>query len=877
MARPAMSKSTSSTNADRTSTTKDANQRTKATIDRLNLYRTGGKSKRDASGKIVKAAPYQGWVASGTVARIQADRRWFGNTRVIGQDQLQQFREAVVENKKNPFAMIMRENKLPMSLLQDTPAAGANTRVHVLDTEPFANVFGPTAQRKKPSVGADLSDYLNRVSSAGGAYKEEKDLNIIDEGDGFKNAVMDRIFSKGQSRRIWNELYKVIDSSDVVVQVLDARDPLGTRSSYIEEYMRKEKPHKQLILLLNKCDLVPTWVTARWVKHLSRQVPTLAFHASIANPFGKGAFISLLRQFGKLHADKKQISVGFIGYPNVGKSSVINTLKAKKVCKVAPIPGETKVWQYITLMRRIFLVDCPGVVYHSTDTESDIVLKGVVRIENLKDAADHIPEMLSRIKREYVCRTYMIDDWGDHLDFLEQLAQKYGKLLKGGEPDIETVAKMVLNDWLRGKLPFFVPPPSKADMAAGKTNSASAAAATTAAAGAITATAAAGATDGAASFGSADVNSRIEALIAQSRFKPVTRPVVGQDDDEVQPTPANAPLDEDDHTAEDAEGADEKALLRVALSAIGVDASAADEEVSDDDGEDAEDFDPSVRAVDSDPTMLIDEDDDEEEPEDQDDQFEDVDEDSDVEEEEGASSLRERQRSRKIKAKQAKLPRAAPATTSAAVRARKEKVAAKSASASKARVDAAAADAESGDLFDQLVQTVSGGKTAAANDRFAGRKHARAADDDDEDNAAVPVAQELRKKMRTEQGFIVTEEAPAKKSAAAKSFTASPAAAAKKAIVAASPKAAAVFKAASPKAGLVKPVPVKKAAAVRVEEDDDEDVKVAKEPRMTTNKARAGVHYYENANVKNKNKNRKIPKQPHGPSSGRKPAGAPRK
>ncbi len=49
-----------------------------------------------------------------------------------------------------------------------------------------------------------------------------------------------------------------------------------------------------------------------------------------------------------------------------------------QVCKVAPIPGETKVWQYITLTKRIFLIDCPGVVYHSQDSETDIVLKGVV-------------------------------------------------------------------------------------------------------------------------------------------------------------------------------------------------------------------------------------------------------------------------------------------------------------------------------------------------------------------------------------------------------------------------------------------------------------------------------------------------------------------
>jgi ribosome biogenesis GTPase A len=62
----------------------------------------------------------------------------------------------------------------------------------------------------------------------------------------------------------------------------------------------------------------------------------------------------------------------------------IGAYYAVQVCKVAPVPGETKVWQYITLMKRIFLIDCPGVVYNKTDdSETDAVLKGVVRVENL--------------------------------------------------------------------------------------------------------------------------------------------------------------------------------------------------------------------------------------------------------------------------------------------------------------------------------------------------------------------------------------------------------------------------------------------------------------------------------------------------------------
>lgn len=72
-------------------------------------------------------------------------------------------------------------------------------------------------------------------------------------------------------------------------------------------------------------------MTKRWLHHLSREYPTLAFHASITNAFGKGALLSLLRQLARLRSDKQAISVGFIGYPNVGKSSVINALRTKKV------------------------------------------------------------------------------------------------------------------------------------------------------------------------------------------------------------------------------------------------------------------------------------------------------------------------------------------------------------------------------------------------------------------------------------------------------------------------------------------------------------------------------------------------------------------
>ncbi|ROJ29290.1 Nucleolar GTP-binding protein 2 [Anabarilius grahami] len=449
--------STSSSNPDRVKGAGGNNMRDRATIRRLNMYRQ--KQRCNSRGKVIKPLQYQNTVAPGTVARVEPNIKWFANTRVIKQSSLQKFQEEMNAVKKDPYRVVMKQSKLPMSLLHDRIKAH-NSKVHILDTETFETTFGPKAQRKRPNLTVgELKDFAEQAEVSAQSYSAEKDRDLVSEDSGVKDEVREEIFKKGQSKRIWGELYKVIDSSDVIIQVLDARDPMGTRSKSIESYLKKEKPWKHLIFVLNKCDLIPTWVTKRWVAVLSQEYPTLAFHASLTNSFGKGSLIQLLRQFGKLHSDKKQISVGFIGYPNVGKSSVINTLRSKKVCNVAPLAGETKVWQYITLMRRIFLIDCPGVVYPSDDSETDIVLKGVVQVEKIRTPEDHIGAVLERAKAEYIQKTYRIPSWSSAEDFLEKLAFRTGKLLKGGEPDLSTVSKMVLNDWQRGRIPFFVKPP----------------------------------------------------------------------------------------------------------------------------------------------------------------------------------------------------------------------------------------------------------------------------------------------------------------------------------------------------------------------------------------------------------------------------------
>lgn len=459
------------TNVKRKTDPTKSHLRDQRTIKRLKMYNS--KIKRDEKGNIIKGSVLQ---ASDRVvqqmARIAPDRRWFGNTRVIGQEALQKFRTEMGAKYRDPYSVIIKQSKLPLSLLEEPKNIDGSVRQEMK----WDATFGDKATRKRVKMtSSNVSEMATDVTSKVEEYsskKLHKDRSLV---KGIAESRQDKsqnrtLFKKGQSSRIWNELYKVVDSADVILYVLDARDPMGTRSPFLEDYLRREKKYKHFVFVLNKCDLVPLWATSRWLQILSKDYPTIAFHASVNHPFGKGNLISLLRQFAKLHnvthrgskKTKTPISVGIVGYPNVGKSSVINTLRRKAVCKVAPIPGETKVWQYVALTRSIFMIDCPGIVYdREGNNDVQAVLKGVVRVERLgsADKTDVVDTVLQIVKKKDIIATYGILEWRDVNDFLDQLAKARGKLIVGGVPDSEAAARMVLYDWQRGKIPWFSAPP----------------------------------------------------------------------------------------------------------------------------------------------------------------------------------------------------------------------------------------------------------------------------------------------------------------------------------------------------------------------------------------------------------------------------------
>ena len=424
---------------------KESFYRTKAKIKLLNLYKS--KPSEDRFKRPEKPA------------RIEPNRMWFGNVRTIDPKKLEQMRKEMDKEKPHDtYNIFLTQSHLPRSLIN--PISNEGKIKNKLTS--FEETFGKNCRRTKPNLQVytmeELADTTNKMKEE---YKIEKDSNLNYLNEEEKNAPEMKYMKAGQSKRIYSELLKVIDASDVLCEILDARDPLGTRCSYLENFVKKNCPHKHIIYILNKCDLVPIYVTAAYIKYLSKFYPTIAFHASITNPFGKPALFQILRQFDALHKDKKNISVGIVGYPNVGKSSVINSLKKQKCCKAAPIPGETKVWQYIALTKRIYLIDCPGVVYEEGQSEMDRVLKNVVRAEKIEEPMIFVQGILDRVHPEIMKKIYKINSWTDTEDFVKQCANKYGKLVKGGDPDYKATAKIILLDWQRGKIPYYVEPPKE--------------------------------------------------------------------------------------------------------------------------------------------------------------------------------------------------------------------------------------------------------------------------------------------------------------------------------------------------------------------------------------------------------------------------------
>jgi nuclear GTP-binding protein len=291
-------------------------------------------------------------------------------------------------------------------------------------------------------------------------------------------------------------LNSVIETADVVLEILDARDPLNCRSIDIENLIVKTKC-KKLILILNKIDLIPLDNAIQWQNYLKQEHTTLLFKANTQNQgnnlsqstlfnkniqqhkeyvdtilqgnkaVGSEEIINVLKNYARNQNIKTKLTVGVIGYPNVGKSSIINSLKRGKVVGVSSTPGFTKGIQEVVLDGDIKLIDCPGVVF--SKNEENNLLQNVIRIEDIKEPINAVISILKKVSVDYLVQTYELDvavlkgvDVSSE-KLLYLIGDKMKKYKKGGSVDLDKAARLLIADWNSGKLKYHTTPPNYAD------------------------------------------------------------------------------------------------------------------------------------------------------------------------------------------------------------------------------------------------------------------------------------------------------------------------------------------------------------------------------------------------------------------------------
>ncbi len=236
---------------------------------------------------------------------------------------------------------------------------------------------------------------------------------------------------------------QLIRWSDMLLEIVDARYPDLSRNQKLELRIRLEG--RRYSLVFNKIDLV----SDAFLHKLQKRFPD-AFFVSARKRMG----LSQLRTFLAIQSKKKEITVGLIGYPNTGKSSIINMLAGAHSARTSSRAGFTKGLQKIRMGPNIMLWDTPGVTPFGED-ETLLAMLGSRTPEKLKDAEDVALKIIHRIKEEFpsmLTQVYDIEPQGKDEDaILEEIAKKIGTLKRGGLPETERAARSVIHDWQKGK------------------------------------------------------------------------------------------------------------------------------------------------------------------------------------------------------------------------------------------------------------------------------------------------------------------------------------------------------------------------------------------------------------------------------------------
>jgi hypothetical protein len=251
---------------------------------------------------------------------------------------------------------------------------------------------------------------------------------------------------------------KIVQNSDIILEILDARFIQETRNKELEEEIERKK--KRIIYVLNKADLIN-----KTNLNLPQEMTPYVLVSSTLRKGVKELRDRIKREAKGINKEKdneteetfQKVTVGVIGYPNTGKSSLINTLIGKSSAGVGSDAGFTKSIQKIKLSQSIVLIDSPGIIpekEYSTQDREKITLNTKLGARSYSQVKE--PELVvANLIKSYpklLEKFYKIDAKGDPEVLLEELGKRKGFLKKGGEINEDTTARLVIKDWQTGKI-----------------------------------------------------------------------------------------------------------------------------------------------------------------------------------------------------------------------------------------------------------------------------------------------------------------------------------------------------------------------------------------------------------------------------------------
>ncbi|MBI2662885.1 50S ribosome-binding GTPase [Candidatus Woesearchaeota archaeon] len=237
----------------------------------------------------------------------------------------------------------------------------------------------------------------------------------------------------------WRHVNKVLEYSNIIIEVLDARMIEETRNREIEDKI--ERLGKKILYVITKCDLVD-------IKKLEEEKKRLRPSVFISSTEKLGTTILKKKILELSHGES--VTVGVVGYPNVGKSSLINALSGKGSARTSAQSGFTRGLQKIRVDSKILLLDTPGVLPNKEDNDFKHAKIGAVDYGKIKDPETAALKLIEE-KKELILKRYGLAD-GELENILEEFAFKMNKIAKKGKADLDGAARLLLKEWQTGKM-----------------------------------------------------------------------------------------------------------------------------------------------------------------------------------------------------------------------------------------------------------------------------------------------------------------------------------------------------------------------------------------------------------------------------------------